>query len=49
MYNIANILKFYEGAISYETAMNMSFNELMRWHRYAAKINAEIERSIKDK
>lgn len=42
-YLIANLLKFYQGGLSYQDCMSMSFHSLIRFNRYAQKINAEIE------
>lgn len=46
-YLIANILKFYEGSISYDNIFRMSFEEILMWERYAQKINNEIEKEVK--
>lgn len=40
---IANLMKFYEGGLTYRDCMSMSFQELLRWNRYAMRINSEIE------
>lgn len=47
LYLIANILKFYEGGITYRDIMQMTFYEVRKWERFAKKINAEIEAKIK--
>lgn len=44
---IANVMKFYEGAITYDNLMQMPFNEIVTWNKYAQKINREIEKSVK--
>lgn len=37
-------MKFYEGSISYYDAMKMSIQELVRWERFADRINQEIKK-----
>jgi hypothetical protein len=39
---------FYKGSMSYETLQNMPIPELLRWQKYAAKINKERERAAKN-
>lgn len=49
IYLIANLIKFYEGGITYRDTMRMTFNQLVKWNRMAQKINREIEEAHRKK
>lgn len=46
---VANVLKFYQGAISYSEAMQMTPAELVRFNQFAHRINREIEEKSRSK
>jgi len=46
-YLIANLMVFYEGAISYSELKEMPLPELIELQRYAERINREIEYETK--
>lgn len=44
-YNIAQLIKFYNGGITYNDFMNMSIPKIYRFAKHAKKINDEEKRA----
>lgn len=44
-YDIAQLIKFYNGGITYNDFMNMSIPKIYRFAKYAKKINQEVKRA----
>jgi len=44
---IANLMKFYEGAVSYEAFQAMPYPDILKLNEFAERINKETERNIK--
>ena len=44
-YNIAQLVRFYEGGITYTDFMNMSIPKIYRFAKYAKRINEEEKRA----